>query len=166
MFFGQLDKPEDCPGLWLAKTFLLLWNSWTEFNATWREARTYYPLQSLCFSSWSEKTRWPPRPLIGWEMWCMKCGPLGFMLHSVVLNLLSKIMNSPCAKFYIIKSSNINTANIVLFLIYNYHFCTVFPLFYPKNSNIHIYSASHHSLCLEQDYELPLCKFLYHSIKT
>ena len=95
---------------------LLLWNRWTEFNKTWQEARTQYPLASLCFSGRSEnkmvtlasdllrhfstsplkplnrfqqnltgskistssikfvffglirKTRWPPWPLIGWDI--------------------------------------------------------------------------------------------------
>ena len=70
-------------------------------------------------------------------------------------------MNSLCAKFYIIKSSNINTANIVLFLAIFAHNFSIVPL----NSNIYIYSASHHRLYLEQDYKLPLCKFLYHIIK-
>ena len=37
-------------------------------------------------------------------------------------------MNSLCAKFYIIKSSNINTANIVLFLAILHRI----SLFYPK----------------------------------
>ena len=34
---------------------LLLWNSWTEFNETWQEARSQRPLPSLCFSGRSEK---------------------------------------------------------------------------------------------------------------
>ena len=34
---------------------LLLWNRWSEFNETWQEARSHCPLQSLCFSDWSEK---------------------------------------------------------------------------------------------------------------
>ena len=101
---------------WLRHFRLLLWNRWTEFNETWQEARSQRPLQSLCFSGWSEKqdgrpglwlaetfstsplkplngiqlnltgskiltsstkfvffgpigkTRWPPLPLIGWDI--------------------------------------------------------------------------------------------------
>ena len=34
---------------------LLLWNRWTEFNETWREARSQRPLPSLCFAGGSEK---------------------------------------------------------------------------------------------------------------
>ena len=35
---------------WLRHFRLLLWNSWTEFNETWQEARSERPLPSLCFS--------------------------------------------------------------------------------------------------------------------
>ena len=47
---------------------LLLWNRWTEFNETWQEARSQRPVPSFCFSSRSEKTRWPPWSLIGWDI--------------------------------------------------------------------------------------------------
>ena len=40
---------------WLRNFQLLLWNRWTEFNKTRQEARSQHPLQSLCFSGWSEK---------------------------------------------------------------------------------------------------------------
>ena len=40
---------------WLRHFRLLLWNHWTEFNETWAVARSQCPLQSLCFSCWSEK---------------------------------------------------------------------------------------------------------------
>ena len=53
---------------WLRHFRLLLWNRWTEFNETWQEARSLRPLPSLCFSGQSEKTRWPPWPLIGWDI--------------------------------------------------------------------------------------------------
>ena len=52
---------------WLRQFRLLLWNRWTEFNETWQEAKSQRPLPSLCFSCQSEKTRWPPWPLIGWD---------------------------------------------------------------------------------------------------
>ena len=53
---------------WLRHFRLLLWNSRTEFNETWRKARSQRPLPILCFSGRSEKTRWPPWPLIGWDI--------------------------------------------------------------------------------------------------
>ena len=53
---------------WLRHFRLLLWNRWTEFNKIWQEARFQCPLPSLCFSGRSEKTRWPPWPLIGWDI--------------------------------------------------------------------------------------------------
>ena len=53
---------------WLKHFRLLLWNRWSEFNETWQEARPQRPLPSLCFLGRSEKTRWPPWPLIGWDI--------------------------------------------------------------------------------------------------
>ena len=53
---------------WLRHFWLLLCNRWTEFNETWQEARSQRPLPSLCFSGRSEKTRWPPWTLIGWNI--------------------------------------------------------------------------------------------------
>ena len=53
---------------WLRHFRLLLWNRWTEFNETWQEARSQRPLPSLCFSGPIGKTRWPPWPLIGWDI--------------------------------------------------------------------------------------------------
>ena len=38
---------------WLRHFRLLLWNCWTEFNESWREARSQHPLPSLCF--WAER---------------------------------------------------------------------------------------------------------------
>ena len=53
---------------WLRHFRLLLWNHWTESNKTWQEARSQRPLPSLCFVRPIGKTRWPPRPLIGWDI--------------------------------------------------------------------------------------------------
>ena len=53
---------------WLRHFRLLLWNHWKEFDETWQEARSQSPLPSMCFSGRSEKTRWPPWPLIGWDI--------------------------------------------------------------------------------------------------
>ena len=53
---------------WLRHFRLLLWNRWTEFKETWQEARSQCPLPSLCFFGPIGKTRWPPWPLIGWDI--------------------------------------------------------------------------------------------------
>ena len=53
---------------WLRHFRLLLWNRWTELEETWQEARSQCPLPSLCFSGRLEKTRWPPWPLICWDI--------------------------------------------------------------------------------------------------
>ena len=53
---------------WLRHFRLLLWNRWTELIETWQEARSQRPLPSLCFSGPIGKTRWPPWPLIGWDI--------------------------------------------------------------------------------------------------
>ena len=54
---------ETFPHFWL-----LLWNRWTEFNETWQEAWSQRPLPSFCFFGPNGKTRWPPWPLIGWDI--------------------------------------------------------------------------------------------------
>ena len=64
----QKNKMAALASDWLRHFRLLFWNCWTEFNETWQEARSQRPLRSLCFSGRSEKTRWPPWPLIGWDI--------------------------------------------------------------------------------------------------
>ena len=46
----------------------LLWNCWNEFNEPCQEAKSQHPLPRFCFSGRSEKQRWPPWPLIGWDI--------------------------------------------------------------------------------------------------
>ena len=53
---------------WLRHFRRLLWNRWTEFNKTWQEVRLQCLLPSFCFFGPIEKTRWPPWPLIGWDI--------------------------------------------------------------------------------------------------
>ena len=53
---------------WLRHFRLLFWNRWMEFNKTWQEARFQSPLPSLCFFGPIRKTKWPPWPLIGWDI--------------------------------------------------------------------------------------------------
>ena len=64
----QKNKMAALASDWLRHFRLLLWNRWKEFNETLQEARSQRPLPSLCFSGRSEKTRWPPWPLIGWDI--------------------------------------------------------------------------------------------------
>ena len=45
---------------WLRHFRLPLWNRWTQFNETWREANSSRPLPSLCFSGRSEKQNGRP----------------------------------------------------------------------------------------------------------
>ena len=66
--FFRADRKNKMAALasdWLRHFRLLLWNRWTEFKETWQEARSQHPLPMVCFSGRSEKTRWPPWPLIG-----------------------------------------------------------------------------------------------------
>ena len=44
-FDRSKKKPQqdDCRGLWLADTFLLFYNHWTDFAETWQEAKTWRP---------------------------------------------------------------------------------------------------------------------------
>ena len=51
---------------WLRHIWLFLWNRWTEFNATWQEARSF--AKFLGFFGLIRKTRWQLRPLIVWEI--------------------------------------------------------------------------------------------------
>ena len=64
----RINKMATLASDWLRHFQLLLWNCWTEFNETWQGARSQCSLPRLCFSSRSEKTRWPSWPLIGWDI--------------------------------------------------------------------------------------------------
>ena len=64
----QKDKMAALASDWPRHFRLFLWNRWMEFNDTWQEARSQRSLPSLCFSGRSEKVRWPPWPLIGWDI--------------------------------------------------------------------------------------------------
>ena len=63
----QKNKKAALASDWLWNFRLLLWNRWTEFNETCQEAMIQRPLPSFCFFGPIGKTRWPPRPLIGWS---------------------------------------------------------------------------------------------------
>ena len=54
--FSEPSEKQDGPlaSDWLRHFRLLLWNHWTEFNKTWKEARSQHPVPSLSFSGRSE----------------------------------------------------------------------------------------------------------------
>ena len=69
VFLGRSEKQDGrLASDWLRHFQLLLWNRWTECNETWQEARSQRPLPSLCFLGQIGITRWPPWPLIGWDI--------------------------------------------------------------------------------------------------
>ena len=43
-------------------------NQWIEFNETWQETRFYSSFTEFVFFRPIGKTRWPPWPLIGWDI--------------------------------------------------------------------------------------------------
>ena len=53
---------------WLRHFWFLLWNHWTEFNETWQESKLLTSSTKFVFFGPIWKTRWPPWPLIGWEI--------------------------------------------------------------------------------------------------
>ena len=67
-FLVYRKKKMATPASDLQSHFQLLWNRWKEFNETWQEARSQRPLTSLSFSGRSEKIKWPPLPLMGWDI--------------------------------------------------------------------------------------------------
>ena len=69
-FSGRSEKNEMAiPASDLPRHFrLFLWHHWTKFNENLWEARSQSPVPSLCFSGRWKKTRWPPWPLIGWDI--------------------------------------------------------------------------------------------------
>ena len=80
---------------WLRHFWLLLWNSWTEFNETWQEARSQRPLPSLCFSSRSEKQ--DGRPGL-WLAETFSTSPLK-RLNGIQRNLTGSKISKPSTKF-------------------------------------------------------------------
>ena len=66
-------------------------------------------------------------------------------------------MEYPCAYFYTILSSHVNTTNIFQFLtIFEQHLNIL-----PQICKFYTYSASHSWFYLQKVYELPLCKILH-----
>ena len=69
VFFGQIEKQDGHPGLWLAETFLtspLKLLSGIQRNLT--GSKISKPSTKFLFFRSIRKTRWPPWPLIGWDI--------------------------------------------------------------------------------------------------
>ena len=64
VFYGGLENQDGCPGLWWAETFS---NSLKgiQRNLTW--SKISMPSSKCVFLAFG-KIRWPPRPLIGWDI--------------------------------------------------------------------------------------------------
>ena len=85
----QKNKMAALASDWLRHFLLLLWNRLMEFNETSQEARSQRPLPSLCFSGQSEKTRWPPWPLISWDIFNFSSEPLNGIQGNLSLSKIS-----------------------------------------------------------------------------
>ena len=96
------NKMADLVSDWLRHFRFLLWNRWTEFNETWQEARSQRPLffrlarktqTKFVFFGPIGKTRWPPWPLIGWDIFYFFSEPL----NGIQWNLTgSNLASSQC----------------------------------------------------------------------
>ena len=53
---------------WLRRFRLLPWHHWTEFNESWKEARSHYPNQVCVLRVDQKKQDGRPRPLLGWDI--------------------------------------------------------------------------------------------------
>ena len=80
---------------WLRHFRLLIWNRWTEFNKTWKEARSQHPLPSLCFSGRSEKQN--GRPGL-WLAGTFSTSPLK-LLNGIQQNLRGSKISTSSTKF-------------------------------------------------------------------
>ena len=112
VFFGLIEKNKMAALVsdWLRHLLLLLWNRWTEFNETWLEARSQCPLPSLCFLCRFEKTRWPPWPLISWDIFISPLKPLNEIQRNLTgreistsstnFVFLGRSVNKNCGKLY------------------------------------------------------------------
>ena len=68
-FSGRSEKQDGRPGLWLAETFLtspLKPMNWIQWNLTGSKIST--SSTKFVFFRLIGKTRWPPWPLIGWDI--------------------------------------------------------------------------------------------------
>ena len=69
---------------------------WTEFNETWQEARSKSPLTKFVFFWPIRKTRWPPWPLIDWDIFDFSSET---WLNGIQQNLRGRKISTSSAKF-------------------------------------------------------------------
>ena len=66
-FSGRSEKQDGCPGLWLAETFDF--SETAERNSTkFDRKQDFNVLYQVCVFRTDQKTRWPPWPLLGWDI--------------------------------------------------------------------------------------------------
>ena len=80
---------------WLRHSRLLLWNHWTEFNETWKEARSQRPLPILCF--WADLKKQDGRPGL-WLAETFSTSPLK-PLNGIQRNLTGSKISMPSTNF-------------------------------------------------------------------
>ena len=97
LFFRPIGKTRWPPlaSDWLRHFRLLLWNSWTEFNETWQEARSQHPLPSSCFLSRSEKQDGHPGLWLAETFSTSSLKPL----NGIQRNLTGSKISMPSTKF-------------------------------------------------------------------
>ena len=68
-FSGRSEKQDGCPGLWLAETFSTSpLKSLNRIQRNLTESKISTPSTKFVFFEPIRKTRWPPWPLIGWDI--------------------------------------------------------------------------------------------------
>ena len=65
---GQKNKMATLASDWPIHFRLLFWNRWTEFNETWQGSKISTSSTKFVFFGPIGKTRWPPWPVIGWDI--------------------------------------------------------------------------------------------------
>ena len=91
----QKNKMAALTSDWLRHFRLLLWHRWTEFNETWKEARSQRPLPSLCFSGKWEKQDGRP------SLWLADTFSTSLLkqLNGIQRNLTGNKISTSCTKF-------------------------------------------------------------------
>ena len=97
MFSGWLEKQDGCPGLWLAETFST--SPLKPLNGIQRNlsgSKISTSSTKFVFFGPIGKTRWPPWPLIGWDIF--ETSPLK-MLNGIQQNFIGSKISTSSTKF-------------------------------------------------------------------